>query len=305
VSRPALLAALDERVLLGDGAMGTQLQLAGLPSGGCGEAWNLDQPERVLAIQRNYARAGCDCLITNTFGASRIMLERHGEGPRVAAINRAGAQLARQAFDGAAGFVLGDIGPFGGLMEPYGEIPVQRVQQAFREQARALVEGGVDAIIIETQTALEELALAIQAAREAGAPLVIGSLAFDKMLDEDLVRTMMGVSPESAAEHMADWGVDVLGLNCGTGVDMAMAADVVRRYRSVSGLPVMAQPNAGQPVLENMQVVYKETPEQMAAEMPALLAAGARLVGGCCGSTPAHLRLMRERLDAAQEHRPA
>jgi 5-methyltetrahydrofolate--homocysteine methyltransferase len=299
VSRPALLAALDERVLLGDGAMGTQLQLAGLPSGGCGEAWNLDQPERVLAIQRNYARAGCDGLITNTFGASRIMLERHGEGQRVAAINRAGAQLARQAFDGAAGFVLGDIGPFGGLMEPYGEIPVQRVQQAFREQARALVEGGVDAIIIETQTALEELALAIQAAREAGAPLVIGSLAFDKMLDEDLVRTMMGVSPESAAEHMADWGVDILGLNCGTGVDMARAADVVRRYRSVSGLPVMAQPNAGQPVLENMQVVYKETPEQMAAGMPALLAAGARIVGGCCGSTPDHVRRLRQLLDAA------
>jgi 5-methyltetrahydrofolate--homocysteine methyltransferase len=305
VSRPALLAALEQRVLLGDGAMGTQLQLAGLPSGGCGEAWNLDQPERVLAIQRNYARAGCDCLITNTFGASRIMLERHGEGQRVAAINRAGAQLARQAFEGAAGFVLGDIGPFGGLMEPYGEIPVQRVEQAFREQARALVEGGVDAIIIETQTALEELALAIEAAREAGAPLVIGSLAFDKMLDEDLVRTMMGVSPESAAEHMADWGVDILGLNCGTGVDMARAADVVRRYRSVSGLPVMAQPNAGQPVLENMQVVYKETPEQMAAGMPALLAAGARIVGGCCGSTPAHLRLMRERLDAAGQGRPA
>jgi 5-methyltetrahydrofolate--homocysteine methyltransferase len=294
VSRPALLAALEQRVLLGDGAMGTQLQLAGLPSGGCGEAWNLDQPERVLAIQRNYARAGCDCLITNTFGASRIMLERHGEGQRVAAINRAGAQLARQAFEGAAGFVLGDIGPFGGLMEPYGEIPVQRVEQAFREQARALVEGGVDAIIIETQTALEELALAIEAAREAGAPLVIGSLAFDKMLDEDLVRTMMG-----------DWGVDILGLNCGTGVDMARAADVVRRYRSVSGLPVMAQPNAGQPVLENMQVVYKETPEQMAAGMPALLAAGARIVGGCCGSTPAHLRLMRERLDAAGQGRPA
>jgi 5-methyltetrahydrofolate--homocysteine methyltransferase len=233
------------------------------------------------------------------------MLGRHGEGQRVAAINRAGAQLARQAFEGAAGFVLGDIGPFGGLMEPYGEIPVQRVEQAFREQARALVEGGVDAIIIETQTALEELALAIEAAREAGAPLVIGSLAFDKMLDEDLVRTMMGVSPESAAEHMADWGVDILGLNCGTGVDMARAADVVRRYRSVSGLPVMAQPNAGQPVLENMQVVYKETPEQMAAGMPALLAAGARIVGGCCGSTPAHLRLMRERLEAAGQGRPA
>jgi 5-methyltetrahydrofolate--homocysteine methyltransferase len=299
VSRARLLEALERRVLLGDGAMGTQLQQAGLEPGGCGEAWNLDHPERVLAIQRAYVQAGSDCLITNTFGASRIMLERHGEGERVAAINRAGAELARQAFGGAAGFVLGDIGPFGGLMEPYGEIPCRRVEQAFREQAHALVAGGADAIIIETQTALEELALAVEAAREAGAPVVIGSLAFDRMLDEDQVRTMMGVSPESAAEHMAEWGVDVLGLNCGTGVDMTLAADVVRRYRSVSALPVMAQPNAGQPALEDFKVVYKETPDQMAAGLPGLLAAGARIVGGCCGSTPDHVRRLRQLLDAA------
>jgi 5-methyltetrahydrofolate--homocysteine methyltransferase len=130
--------------------------------------------------------------------------------------------------------------------------------------------------------------------------VVIGSLAFDKMLDEDQVRTMMGVSPEAAAERMTAWGVDLLGLNCGTGVDMTMAADVVRRYRSVSGLPVMAQPNAGQPVLEDFKVVYKETPEQMAAGLPALLGAGARIVGGCCGSTPGHIRRLREGLDAAR-----
>jgi 5-methyltetrahydrofolate--homocysteine methyltransferase len=166
-------------------------------------------------------------------------------------------------------------------MEPYGEIECRRVEAAFLEQAQALVAGGADAIIVETQTALEELAIAVRAAREAGARVVIGSLAFDKMLDEEQVRTMMGVSPESAAEHMADWGVDILGLNCGTGVDMTMAADIARRYRSVSGLPMMAQPNAGQPVLENLKVVYKETPEQMAAGLPALLAAGARIVGGC------------------------
>jgi 5-methyltetrahydrofolate--homocysteine methyltransferase len=226
------------------------------------------------------------------------MLERHGEQERVLAINRAGAQLARQAFDGKPGFVLGDIGPFGGLMEPYGEVERGRVEAAFLEQARALVDGGADAIIVETQTALEELEIAVRAARQAGAPVVIGSIAFDKMLDEDQVRTMMGVSPEAAAERMAAWGVDLLGLNCGTGVDMTMAADVVRRYRSVSGLPAMAQPNAGQPVLEDFKVVYKETPEQMAAGLPALLEAGARIVGGCCGSTPGHIRRLREGLDA-------
>lgn len=276
--------------------MGTQLQLAGLESGGCGEAWNLDHPERVLAIQRAYVGAGSDCLITNTFGGSRIMLERHDEGGRVGAINRAGAEIARQAFGARDGFVLGDIGPFGGLMEPYGEIPRARVEEAFREQARALVAGGVDAIIIETQTALEELAIAIEASREAGVPVVIGSLAFDKMLDEDEVRTMMGVSPEHAAEFLAGKGADIAGLNCGTGIDMTMAADVARRYRSACGLPVMAQPNAGQPVLENLEVLYKETPEQMAAGLPALVRAGARIVGGCCGSTPAHIRRFREAL---------
>ncbi|PYQ03572.1 MAG: homocysteine methyltransferase [Acidobacteria bacterium] len=297
MSNVTLLQAIRDRVLLGDGAMGTQLQQAGLESGGCGEAWNLDHPDRVLAIQRAYAEAGSDCIITNTFGASRIMLERHGQADRTAAINEAGARITRQAFGGRDGFVLGDIGPFGGLMEPYGEIAVSRVEQTLRQQARALVAGGVDAIIIETQTALEELEIAIAAAREAGAPVVIGSLAYDKMADEDEVRTMMGVSPEMAAEFMAEREVDILALNCGTGVDVAMATDVVRRYRRVSGRPIMAQPNAGQPVLENFKVVYHETPEQMARDLPGLVRAGASIVGGCCGSTPAHIRRFRQVLD--------
>jgi len=303
VRQSALLTALRERVLLGDGAMGTQLQLAGLESGGCGEAWNVDHPDRVLAIQRRYVEAGSDCLITNTFGGSRIMLERHGEGGRVAAINEAGARIAREAFGGRRGFVLGDIGPFGGLMEPYGEIAPAAVERAFREQARALVAGGVDAIIIETQTALEELEIALAAAQEAGAPAIIGSFAFDKMMDYDEVRTMMGVAPERAAEFLAEQGADILALNCGTGVDMRMATDVVARYRSVSGLPVMAQPNAGQPELIEMKVVYRETPEEMTAGLPALVAAGAAIVGGCCGSTPDHIRSFRVCLDALTTQR--
>lgn len=301
--RASLLVALAERLLLADGAMGTQLQRAGLPPGGCGEAWNVDYPERVLAIQSAYVAAGSDCLITNTFGASRIMLERHGEGERVAEINEAGARVARAAFGGRAGFVLGDIGPFGGLMEPYGEITRAAVERAFREQARALVAGGVDAILVETQTALEEIELAIAAAREAGAPVVIGSFAFDKMLDYDEVRTMMGVSPERAAEFLAAEGADIAALNCGTGVDMRMAADVVRRYRATVDLPVMAQPNAGQPELIQMQVVYRETPEEMVAGLPELVAAGARIVGGCCGSTPDHIRRFREALDRLARER--
>lgn len=296
MSRPSLMEALKTRVLLGDGAMGTELQNAGLESGHCGEAWNLDHPDRVLKIQRGYAEAGSDILLTNTFGASRIMLNRHGEADRTVDINRSSVAIAREAL-GAHGFVLGDIGPFGGLMEPFGEIPRADVERAFREQAKALVDGGADGIIIETQTAFEELEIGIAAAREAGARIVIGSIAFDKMVDEDDVRTMMGISPEQAALFMVAHGCDVAGLNCGTGVDMRMAATIVRRYRAACGLPVMAQPNAGAPVLEDMKVLYKETPEEMGSGLAGLLAAGPSIVGGCCGSTPAHIRRFRRILD--------
>ena len=292
-----LLKALQERVLLSDGAMGTQLQSAGLEPGGCGEAWNLEHPERLLKIQRAYVEAGSDCLLTNTFGGCRIMLERHHHGDNAAAINQAGARLAREAFGDKPGFVLGDIGPFGGLMEPYGEIPEQRVVEAFSEQAEALVSAGVDAIIVETQTALEELTIGIEAAKKAGAPCVIGSMAYDVTRDRSKLRTMMGVSPEQAADHMRDAGVDIIALNCGAGVDVNWAAKAVASYRSVADLPTMAQPNAGQPVLENMKVVYKQTPEEMVSDLPALLDAGVRIVGGCCGSTPDHIRLFRRVID--------
>jgi 5-methyltetrahydrofolate--homocysteine methyltransferase len=296
IGKPSLIEALRERVLLGDGAMGTEIQRAGLESGGCGEAWNLDHPERVLAIQQRYVEAGSDILLSHSFGACRIMLNRHGEGERTPDINRAAVRIARDALAGR-GYVLGDIGPFGGLMQPYGDVAPAEVERAFAEQARALVEAGADGIIVETQTALEELEIAIAAAKDAGAAVVIGSIAFDRMLEEHDVRTMMGVPPERAAEFMAEHGCDVAALNCGTGVDMAMAARIVTRYRASCGLPVMAQPNAGQPVLEDMKVVYKETAEEMAAGLPGLLAAGPRIVGGCCGSTPDHIRRFRQILD--------
>jgi 5-methyltetrahydrofolate--homocysteine methyltransferase len=294
-----LLQALRERPLLSDGAMGTQLQQAGLEPGGCGEAWNVDAPEKVLAIQRAYVEAGVDCLTTNTFGGSGIMLVRHGQGApeRVAAINRAGVEVARRAFGDRPGLVIGDIGPFGGLMEPYGEVTHDSVVAAFREQARALVEAGADAIIIETQTALEELAIGIAAAREAGAPVVIGSLAFDEMMESDEVRTMMGISPEDAAAFLVEHGADIAAFNCGTGIDMKKGADIARRYAATCSLPIMGQPNAGQPELDGLEVVYRETPEHMAAGVTALIESGVRIVGGCCGSTPAHIRAFREVLD--------
>jgi 5-methyltetrahydrofolate--homocysteine methyltransferase len=292
--------AARERPLLGDGAMGTQLMLAGLEQGNCGEEWNLSQPERVLAIQRSYAAAGADCILTNTFGGSRIMLHRHGNAGKAVEINRAGVEIARRAFDGRAGYVIGDIGPFGGLMQPYGDFSEEEVRQAFREQARALVEGGADAIIVETQTSLEELLLGIQAAREAGAACVIGSMAYDVTLDGSTFRTMMGIDPERAARFMEEHGADIVALNCGTGMDMERARQAVIRYKKVTDLPVMVQPNAGQPKLIDMKVIYDETPEQMAPGVVPLLEAGANIIGACCGSTPEHIRAFRHALDEYQ-----
>ena len=295
-----LLEAIREKTLLGDGAMGTQLQQAGLEPGGCGEAWNTEHPDRVLAIQKKYVEAGSDCLITNTFGGSRIMLERHAQDSDVEAINKAGALIAREAFGGKDGYVLGDIGPFGGLLEPYGEVTEKSVREAFAEQAMALVSGGVDAIIIETQTSLEELGIGLEAARDAGAPCVIGSMAYDVTFDGEEIRTMMGIGPEDAAEFMVKNGADVIALNCGSGVDVSWAARAVERYRRITDLPTMAQPNAGLPELINMEVVYRQTPEEMTGELSALLSAGANIVGGCCGSSPDHLRLFRKLLDETQ-----
>ena len=295
-----LLEAIKEKTLLGDGAMGTQLQQAGLEPGGCGEAWNTEHPDRVLAIQKKYVEAGSDCLITNTFGGSRIMLERHAQDSDVEAINKAGALIAREAFGGKAGYVLGDIGPFGGLLEPYGEVTEKSVREAFAEQAMALVSGGVDAIIIETQTSLEELGIGLEAARDAGAPCVIGSMAYDVTFDGEEIRTMMGIGPEDAAEFMVKNGADVIALNCGSGVDVSWAARAVERYRRITDLPTMAQPNAGLPELIDMEVVYRQTPEEMTGELSALLSAGANIVGGCCGSSPDHLRLFRKLLDETQ-----
>ena len=292
-----LQVAIESCPLLGDGAMGTQLMLAGLEQGNCGEEWNLTHPERVLAIQRRYADAGSDCILTNTFGGSRIMLNRHSRGDKASEINRAAIAIARQAFEGRDGYVIGDIGPFGGLMEPFGEFTESQVRDAFNEQAKALVDAGADAILIETQTSLEELLLGIQAAKLAGAPCVIGSMAYDVTLDGSTFRTMMGIDPERAAEFMQENGADIAALNCGTGMDMERARHAVERYRRVTGLPVMVQPNAGQPALVNMKVVYNETPEQMARGVVPLLEAGANIIGACCGSTPDHIRAFRKELD--------
>jgi 5-methyltetrahydrofolate--homocysteine methyltransferase len=298
MSKPTLLEAIASRRLVCDGGMGTQLMLAGLEQGASGEAWNITHPERVLEIQKRYVDAGADCIISNTFGASRLMLKRHGVADDVVAINAAAARIAREAFGDRPGYVLGDMGPVGAILEPYGDLPYDEAVDALTEQAKALVEAGVDAIIIETQTGLEEVASGIEAALAANAPCIIASLAYDLSMDGTFFKTMMGVSPEDAAEFIEEKGAHIIALNCGTGMDMAGATMVTELYKETSDLPVMIQPNAGLPILENMKAVYKQPPEETAAKVPDALAAGASIIGSCCGSTPDHTRAIRAKVDA-------
>jgi 5-methyltetrahydrofolate--homocysteine methyltransferase len=225
------------------------------------------------------------------------MLKRHNHFEELAEINKAAARIAREAFDGKEGFVIGDVGPVGGVMEPYGDLTVEEVREAVRMQIQALVEGGVDAIIVETQMALEEAQLGIEAAQEFGAPCIIASLAYDRLVDGSGYKTMMGISPERAAEFLSDIGVDILALNCGTGVDMAAATSIVSDYNEFADCLSMAQPNAGLPVLEKMKAVYKQSPEEMVASLGPLLESGVNIVGGCCGSTPDHIRAIRQQVD--------
>lgn len=293
----SLLDAIVQHPLVGDGAMGTQLHAAGLEIGHCAEHWNLTHPDRVLEIHREYVAAGADCLITQTFGASAINLARHGLADLTEEINTAGVNIARRALGSRRGYVLGGMGPFGGLLEPFGRVKAEDARAAFGQQAVVLVAAGVDGIIIETQTSLEELGLAIEAAREAGAPCIIGSVAFDITRNGRDARTMMGVTPEKAAEFLQASGAHVAATNCGTGVDIDWMSKIVSRYRTACDLPLMAQPNAGKPVLESGHWVYRQSPEELAAGLDKLLDAGARIVGTCCGSTAAHIVLFRTIVD--------
>jgi 5-methyltetrahydrofolate--homocysteine methyltransferase len=289
-----LLGMCRERTVLGDGAMGTELQNAGLEAGQSGESWNLAQPDRVERIHRAYVDAGSSFVITNSFGANRWVLGRYDLDGRVEDVNRAAAAIARRAA-GTRG-VLGDIGPFGGLLEPLGDVAVDDVRRAFLTQARALVEGGVDGIIVETMSAVEEAVAAVQAAREAGARVVVASLAFDRKRAG--LRTMMGASPADAAGALVAAGADVVGANCGTNMSAADFVEVTRAMRAAVAVPIIIQSNAGQPSLVEGRAVYGLTPEAFAVGMRDVVAAGAAIIGGCCGTTAVHIAACRAMLEA-------
>lgn len=286
----AFREALARRALLGDGATGTQLQQLGLAPGACGEQWNSDHPERVRQVHRAYLDAGADLLTTNTFGGTSFVLAGHGAGARVRELNAGGARLARE-IAGDQAWVLGDIGPFGGMLEPLGEATSEDISVAFRAQATALLEGGADLLLVETMSDPDEAALAVRAAKAAGAEFVIATFSFQRAAAG--YRTMMGTGVAPALAAVIAAGADAVGANCGTELSLddyvKLTAELVA---AAAGRPVIVQPNAGSPRLVDGQVRYDESAAEFAAAVPRFLAAGARLVGGCCGSTPAHVTAM-------------
>jgi len=279
-------------ILLCDGAMGTMLQDRGLEPGTCPELWCLERPDDVVAIHQAYREAGSDMVECNSFGATAYKLSHYGLVDRCREINAAAARLARSVA-GDSQYVLGSMGPTGAMLEPYGDETEADFHVAFAEQAAGLQEGGADAVIIETMTALEEALVALQAVRDAASDLVcIASMTFDPVATGGYA-TMMGVRPEAFAEACLEAGADVIATNCGTGIDDM--ARILQALRVVTGdhVPLMAMPNAGMPVMEQGKTVFRETPDQMARKVGLLLEAGARIIGGCCGTSPAHIAAIR------------
>jgi methionine synthase I (cobalamin-dependent) len=294
-------------LLICDGAMGTQLALRGLPAGHPGELWNVECPGRVLDIHRAYLAAGADVVLTNTFGGSRWALERHGLADRLEALNAAGARLARQAAEQAGPpprHVFADLGPTGELMAPLGARTAEEFEAVFAEQVRALVGTAapplVDAVLIETMIALDECAAAVRGAK-AAAPVPVGaSMAFGYNAARNAFFTPMGVTPAAMVAELTAAGADFLGVNCGA-IDMAQTARLVAEIASLTTLPILAEPNAGAPVLRDGRTTYHQTPAEFAAGAPALRAAGARLIGGCCGTTPDHIAALVRTLRSAPD----
>lgn len=276
---------LSKRPVLLDGAWGTQMQARGLPVGQCGEGWNLDQPDLVGEVAQAYVDAGSDIILTNTFCGSRIMLESHGLSERTVEINRAGAEISKRAA-GDRAKVFGSMGPTGKMLM-MGDITEDEMVAVFTEQAEALAAGGADGLVMETMSDLDELRCAIRAAKSTGLP-VAASMVYDSGVDND--RTMMGVTPEQQAEMVAEAGADIVGSNCGQGIEGFIP--IAARMKAACGLPIWMKANAGLPEMVDGKAIYHVTPEAFAAKAADLLAAGADFVGGCCGTSPDFIRAL-------------
>jgi len=282
-------------ILVSDGATGTNLQQAGLAPGEHPEGWVFSHPERISELETAFVEAGSDIILTCTFGATRTRLEGSDLASDVVGLNREAALLARSVASSRAGvLVAGSMGPLGKLLKPYGPLAPEEARAAFQEQARGLADGGVDLIVIETQFSLEEAKAALEGAKAVTALPIVVSFSYDRG-----TRTMMGVQPKQVVSTFRELGVDAIGVNCGTTLENASA--ILEEYEQTApGFPFWAKPNAGLPRIQGGATHYDVTPEQMAEFALSAVRTGVRVVGGCCGSTPAHVRAMAEAVRTAK-----
>lgn len=273
----------NNKILVSDGATGTNLIARGLPGGETSETWVIEQPDKIIQLHKDFINAGADIILTSTFSATSIRLQGSSLEGKADDINRKAVELAKAAIDGSQVFIAGSLGPVGQLLKPYGPLEFEEVSTAYAKQARSLSEAGADLLVVETQFDLVEIKAAIQGIRSvSNLPLVV-SLSYDRGK-----RTMMGVSPSQAGKELEGLTVDVIGINCGRSLEENLLNLV--EIKQITTKPIWFKPNAGLPHLDSLgKTVYEVTPEGMGSLAPSWLAAGAQIVGGCCGTSPEHL----------------